>query len=87
MTFDMALRRMKYDQITTHGFRSTFRHWCEEKTNFANSVVDAALAHTIKNKVEAAYLRTKLFDKRVKLMQAWGQFATAPAAQVVRMRA
>jgi integrase len=62
MTFDMALRRIKYIEITTHGFRSTFRDWAEEKTNFTNSVIESALAHTVKNKVEAAYLRTTLFD-------------------------
>ena len=83
MTFTKALRLMKYGHITTHGFRSTFRDWAEEKTNFPNSVVEAALAHTIKNKVEAAYLRTKLFDKRVKLMDAWTGFATAPAGKVI----
>ena len=86
MSFLMALRRMEYGHITTHGFRSTFRDWCEEKTNFVNSVVEAALAHTVKNKVEAAYLRTRLFDKRRDLMDAWSQFATQPAAQVVRIR-
>jgi len=83
MTFNKCLHLMNYDHITTHGFRSTFRDWAEEKTNFLNSVVEAALAHTIKNKVEAAYLRTKLFDKRVKLMDAWTGFATAPAGKVI----
>lgn len=87
MTFEKALRLMKYDHITTHGFRSTFRDWAEEKTNFSNSVIEAALAHTVKNKVEAAYLRTKLFDKRRKLMEAWADFATSSGAKVVRMRA
>jgi integrase len=86
MTFNMALDRMMY-QITTHGFRSTFRDWAEEKTHFTNSVIEAALAHTVKNKVEAAYLRTKLFDKRAKLAEAWAAFATAPTGQVVRMPA
>ena len=87
MSFDMALRRMERDNATTHGFRSTFRDWAEEKTSFVNSVVEAALAHTVKNKVEAAYLRTKLFDKRREVMDAWAQFVTSAAAKVVRMRA
>jgi integrase len=87
MTFNMALRRMKHSDITIHGFRSTFRDWAEEKTNFQNSVIEAALAHTVRNKVEAAYLRTKLFEKRQKLMEAWAAFVTAPAAKVVQMRA
>jgi integrase len=88
MTFEMALRRMKYAAITVHGFRSTFRDWAEEKTNFTNSVIESALAHTVKNKVEAAYLRTTLFDKRRKLMDAWAGFAaTSAGAQVLRMHA
>jgi len=89
MSFDMVLRRHLNADITVHGFRSSFRDWCEEKTSFPNSVIEAALAHTIRNKVEAAYLRTKLFDKRVKLLDAWATFATSPAAsaKVVRMHA
>jgi integrase len=87
MAFDMALRRMKYDHITTHGMRSTFRDWAEERTSFSNSVVDCALAHTVRDKVEAAYLRTRLFEKRQQLMETWSQFATAPAAKVVGIRA
>lgn len=87
MTFIKCLLLMKYDHITVHGFRSTFRDWAEEKTNFSSNVIEAALAHTVKNKVEAAYLRTTLFEKRQKLMLAWTQFATAPAAKVVRFRA
>jgi integrase len=83
----MALRRMERANVTPHGFRSSFRDWCEEKTHFPNSVVEAALAHTVKNKVEAAYLRTKLFDKRVELAEVWAQFATPAAAQVLRIRA
>jgi integrase len=86
MACNMALRRMERTEITPHGFRSTFRDWAEEKTNFPNNVVEAALAHTIKNKVEAAYLRTKLLEKRKDLMKAWSAFATAaPVAKVVRM--
>jgi len=87
MSFDMALRRMKRTGITVHGFRSSFRDWAEEKTNFPNSVIEAALAHTVRNKVEAAYLRTKLFDKRVQFAEAWAAFATGERAKVARMRA
>ncbi len=87
MTFNMALDRMKYSQITTHGFRSTFRDWAEEKTSFSSNVIEAALAHTVKSKVEAAYFRTKLFDKRQKLMEAWAAFAISTTAKIVRMRA
>ena len=87
MIFEMVLRRMNRTDITPHGFRSSFRDWCEEKTHYPNSVVEAALAHTIKDKVQAAYLRTKLFDKRIPLMAAWSAFATArPTAKVVKIR-
>jgi integrase len=87
MSFLMALRRMGHGKITAHGFRSSFRDWAEEKTNFQNSVIEASLAHTVKNKVEAAYLRTTLFDKRRDLMRAWTNFVTAkPSPKVVKIR-
>jgi integrase len=87
MVFNMTLRRMAKGDITAHGFRSSFRDWCEEKTNTQRSVVEAALAHTVSNKVEAAYLRSDLFDKRRDLMNAWAAFATAkPSIKVVQMR-
>jgi integrase len=60
--------------VTVHGFRSSFRDWAAERTDFANHVVEQALAHTIGNAVEAAYRRTDLFDKRRELMKAWGTF-------------
>lgn len=75
MAFLMMLRRMKLE-ITAHGFRSTFRDWASERTNFASEVVEMALAHTITNKVEAAYRRGNLLDKRRELMEAWASFAT-----------
>jgi len=84
MCFLMALRRMNRADITAHGFRSSFRNWAEEKTTTQRSVVEAALAHQVENKVEAAYLRTTLFDKRRRLMDTWAAFATAaPKAKVV----
>ena len=57
--------------IVVHGFRSTFRDWCEEATSTPHAVSEAALAHVVSNKVEAAYRRTDLFDKRRILMQQW----------------
>jgi integrase len=87
MSFLMALRRMNCADITVHGFRSSFRNWAEEKTNTQRSVVEAALAHTVDNKVEAAYLRTDLFDKRRRLMDTWSAFATGkPSQKVVKIR-
>lgn len=82
---DMTLRRLKLD-VTTHGFRSSFRDWAAEETSFPHEVCEMALAHTIKNKAEAAYRRGDLFDKRRKLMDAWAEFCTQPAgANVVRL--
>ena len=76
MVFLMALRRVERDDITAHGFRSSFRDWAAERTNFARAVCEAALAHTVRDKTEAAYNRTDLFDRRRELMDAWSAFAT-----------
>jgi integrase len=74
------LRRMKIDGVTVHGFRSAFRDWAAERTNSTNEVCEAALAHVIENKAEAAYRRGDLFDKRRKLMEAWGVYCATPKA-------
>lgn len=92
MVFLMALRRMRtgatltdgepetFDARTTpHGFRSAFRDWAGERTNFPREVVEAALAHANKNEVEAAYLRTDFFEKRRALMAQWTEFVCTPA--------
>jgi len=80
MALEMMLRRMKIDTVTVHGFRSTFRDWAAERTNFTNEVCEATLAHVIENKAEAAYRRGDLFDKRRKLMEAWAVYCAAPKA-------
>lgn len=77
MSMTAVLRRMGRDGITVHGFRSTFRDWAGETTGFPREVIEAALAHGIKDKAEAAYARSDLFDKRRKLMDAWATKATA----------
>jgi integrase len=83
-----ALRRMGIEDATPHGFRSGFRDWAADCTHVANEVCEAALAHTIENKVEAAYRRGDLFQKRRELMAAWGRFCTnASDADVVPLRA
>jgi len=69
-----VLGRMGRNDLTTHGFRSTFRDWAAERTNYPNHVVEVALAHTIADKVEAAYRRGDLLDKRRRLMDEWAQF-------------
>ncbi|MDX8350265.1 integrase arm-type DNA-binding domain-containing protein [Cognatiyoonia sp. IB215446] len=77
MSMTAVLRRMKRDDITVHGFRSTFRDWAGETTGFPREVIEAALAHGIKDKAEAAYARSDLFEKRRKLMAAWATAATS----------
>jgi integrase len=72
------LRRMNIEDATVHGFRSTFRDWAAECTKFPNEVCEAALAHAIENKAEAAYRRGDLFDKRRKLMDAWAAYCATP---------
>jgi integrase len=74
MAFLMLLRRLDRSDVTAHGFRSTFRDWAAERTDFPNEVVEMALAHTIGNKVEAAYRRGDLFDKRRQLAESWAAF-------------
>lgn len=81
------LSRMGRDDITVHGFRSTFRDWASERTSFAREVCEACLAHAIGDKVEAAYRRGDLFEKRRRLMQAWADYAVrrTHAADVVAL--
>ncbi len=76
-----VLKRMEQHDITVHGFRSSFRDWAAEQTETANEVVEAALAHTIANKVEAAYRRGDLFEKRRVLMDAWCTYLSAPKSR------
>jgi integrase len=68
------LKRMNRGDLTVHGFRSTFRDWASEHTNYPREVCEMALAHTIADKVEAAYRRGDLFTQRKKLMQQWAEF-------------
>jgi integrase len=78
---------MKVDGVTVHGFRSSFRDWSAECTNFRNEVCEATLAHVIENKAEAAYRRGDLFDKRREQMEAWAvHCATPKAARIVAFR-
>jgi integrase len=74
MAFLMLLRRMGYDNLTAHGFRATFKTWASERTTFQNEIIEAALAHAIGSKVEQAYQRGDLFEKRRRLMSAWAGY-------------
>ena len=81
MALLMVLRRMgRNDVATPHGFRSSFRDWASERTNFPDAVPEAALAHALKDKTEAAYHRTDLFERRRELMDSWAGFATSDSA-------
>jgi len=77
MTISAVCRRMKVNAVP-HGFRSTFRDWAAETTNYPREVAEQALAHTISSAVEAAYRRGDLYSKRVKLMEAWSRFINKP---------
>jgi integrase len=80
MAMDAVLKRMGYKdgRATVHGFRSTFRDWAAETTNYPNHVVEMALAHVIGDKVEAAYRRGELFAKRKQLMDTWAKYCASP---------
>lgn len=73
-----VLRRLKCKAVS-HGFRSTFRDWTSERTNFSREVAEMALAHTVSDKVEAAYRRGDLFMKRRRLMDDWAKFCGTPS--------
>lgn len=86
----LLLKRLGHGDLTAHGFRSTFRDWAAERTAFPRDVAEMALGHTVANKVEAAYRRGDLFDKRAKLMDAWAEYCSAPeqrAGNVTNLRA
>jgi len=87
MTLTAVMRRMKREEVP-HGFRSTFRDWAAERTNYPREVAEMALAHAIGNAVEAAYRRGDLFEKRARMMQEWAKFcdAPAPAGNVVPLK-
>jgi integrase len=73
MTLSAVMRRMEVDAVP-HGFRSTFRDWAAERTNFPRDLAEMALAHVIESKVEAAYRRGDMLAKRLKMMQTWADF-------------
>jgi integrase len=74
-----VLERMERGDLTVHGFRSTFRDWAAERTNFPNEVVEMALAHAVDDKTEAAYRRGDLLEKRRQLMDAWSEYCRKAA--------
>ena len=74
MALTMLLRRMNVTDATVHGFRSSFRDWAGEVTSFSREIAEAALAHTVGDKVERAYRRGDALEQRRKLMEAWASF-------------
>ena len=86
MTLLAVLRRMTVDAVP-HGFRSTFRDWCAERTNYPQHVAEMALAHAIGDKVEAAYRRGDLMEKRRRMMEDWARFCATsrPEGKVIEL--
>ncbi|WP_179217996.1 site-specific integrase [Delftia sp. K82] len=74
MTLTAVLRRMQRNDLTVHGFRSTFRDWAAEATDYPQEMAEMALAHVVSNKVEAAYRRGDMLEKRREMMQKWAEF-------------
>jgi integrase len=72
-------RRMGRGDISTHGFRATFKTWASDETNFPNDLVEMALAHQVGSKVEQAYNRGTKFKKRMALAEAWSAYCSKPA--------
>ena len=70
----------------SHGFRTSFRTWTQEKTNYPNEVAEAALSHKLQDKAEAAYARSDLLEKRREMMQAWCDYILNPKAKVISIR-
>jgi integrase len=89
MAMLMVLDRMGYGHVTVHGFRSTFKDWTRDRTRFENYVFESALAHASGDKIEAAYARGAVLDKRRKLMDAWAEYCAKPpaAGKVIPLRA
>ena len=91
MSFLRVLHRLGRGDLTAHGFRATFKTWASERTSTQNEIVEASLAHTIGGKVEQAYRRGDLFEKRRRLMVQWAAFClsapvSAAATVVVPLR-
>jgi integrase len=79
MTLTATLRRCGGGSYTVHGFRSCFRDWLAETTNYPNEACELALAHSISNKVEAAYRRGDMLDKRFQMMNDWTKYCGGEA--------
>jgi integrase len=88
MSLTAVLKRMRRGGLTAHGFRSTFRDWAAETTAYSNELLEMALAHAVSSKVEAAYRRGDMFDRRRRLMSDWSSFAMGETStKVIQLHA
>ena len=83
----VLLDRMKHGDVTVHGFRSSFRNWSGEQTNYPREICELALAHVNNDETEAAYLRTDFFEKRCRLMRDWEQYVSGAETKSERKSA
>jgi integrase len=86
MTMSKLVKELGYP-VDVHGFRTSFRTWVQEQTNTAHEVAERALAHKTTNKVEAAYARSDLFEKRRRLMDAWASYLSDRGSDVIQLAA
>jgi integrase len=86
MTMLELLKDMGRDDITVHGFRSTFKTWCDEDTNFSNQAVEFCVAHVPGDEAEKAYRRRSMLAKRKQIMESWAAFAAKTLAKVVSVK-
>jgi integrase len=85
MAMETALRRLDIQDATVHGFRSSFRDWAGNVSNFPREVTETALAHVIGDKAEQGYRRSDALEKRRKLMEAWASYCEPKAGNVVQI--
>ena len=85
-TFNKLMKELGLE-VHAHGFRTSFRTWTQEKTNYPREIAEAALAHSLRDKAEAAYARSDLLEKRAEMMEAWAQFISKDASEIVQIRA
>jgi len=85
-TFNKLMKELRLE-VHAHGFRTSFRTWTQEKTNYPREIAEAALAHSLRDKAEAAYARSDLLEKRAEMMEAWAQFISTNTSDVINIRA
>ena len=84
MTLSKLVKEFGFN-ADVHGFRTSFRTWAQEQTNFPREVAEAALAHVIKDKAEAAYARSDMFVKREKMMDSWAGYLTSRRCEILAL--